>query len=199
MPKQELVFATGNPNKLEEVQLKLQDSYQLLDLKEIGILEEIPENEPTISGNAEAKMRYVVEKTGRDCFSDDTGLEVEALNGEPGVHSARYAGTDKDFEANIDKLLEKMQGISNRKARFITVIALHLEGKEYLFEGVVNGSITTERIGNKGFGYDSVFIPEGYSTSFAQMELSDKNKISHRGLAVGKLADFLQQYQAENK
>ncbi len=190
MQQTELVFATNNAHKLEEVSAMLKD-VRILSLKEIGCTEDIPETAETLEGNALLKARYIVEKYGKNCFSDDTGLEVEALNGAPGVYSARYAGESQNSEANMQKLLVEMAGKSNRKARFRTVIALILDGKEYLFEGEVRGVITEERRGAEGFGYDPVFLPDGYTKTFAELPLSEKNIISHRAKAVAKLIEFL--------
>jgi XTP/dITP diphosphohydrolase len=187
-----LVFATNNPNKLKELQAILGDEFELLGLKDIGCTEEIPEEQPTLEGNARQKAFYVYEKYGYSCFADDTGLEVEALNGEPGVYSARYAGEKKDAGANMNKLLHEMAKINNRKARFRTVISLVIGGKEKQFEGIAEGEITREKHGNSGFGYDPVFLPDEYSKTFAEMELHEKNKISHRGSAVQKLVNHLQ-------
>ena len=187
-----LVFATNNPNKLKELQALLGDKYQLLGLKDIGCLEEIPEEQPDLEGNARQKAFFVYEKYGYSCFADDTGLEVDALNGSPGVYSARYAGESKDAGANMNKLLDEMAKINNRKARFRTVISLVIDGKEKQFEGIAEGEITREKQGDSGFGYDPVFLPDGYSKTFAEMELHDKNKISHRGRAVQKLVQYLQ-------
>ncbi len=187
-----LVFATNNPNKLKELQALVGKKYQLLGLKDIGCFEEIPEEQPTLEGNARQKAFYVYDNYGYSCFADDTGLEVEALNGEPGVYSARYAGEDKDAGANMNKLLHEMAKINNRKARFRTVISLVINGEEKQFEGVAEGEITREKKGDSGFGYDPVFLPEGHSKTFAEMELQDKNKISHRGRAVQKLIQYLQ-------
>lgn len=186
-----IIFATGNRNKLREVQQMTGDGYTLLTPADYGITEDIPETSPTIEGNALQKARYIYERTGADCFADDTGLEIEALGGEPGVYSARYAGESKSSEDNINLVLKKMNGTENRKARFITVIALIYGGKEYLFEGVINGTITTERHGTEGFGYDPVFLPDGYDRTFAEMTLEEKNPISHRGRAIAKLIAFL--------
>jgi XTP/dITP diphosphohydrolase len=163
-----------------------------LSLKEIGCFDDIPETADTLEGNALLKARYVYERFGKDCFADDTGLEVEALNNAPGVYSARYAGTDKDAGANMRKLLDELSDESNRKARFRTVIALIKEGTEYLFEGEVRGTISCEPKGINGFGYDPIFVPENYDKSFAELDLSVKNTISHRANAVKKLVDFLQ-------
>lgn len=186
-----LVFATNNEHKAREINNILDDNIRLLRLCDVNITEEIPEDEPLIEGNALFKARYVHERTGLNVFADDTGLEIEALNGLPGVHSARFAGEEKDSSANIAKVLLMLKGISNRKARFKTVIALVFENKEYLFEGTVNGSIIEEKRGSEGFGYDPVFIPDGGELTFAQMPLSEKNKISHRAIAFEKLKEFL--------
>ncbi len=186
-----IIFATNNAHKLSEVQALLGDAFELVTLKECGITEDIPETAATLEGNALQKARYVFEKTGADCFADDTGLEVEALGGEPGVHSARYATDGHDFAANNRLLLKNLEGQSNRKARFRTVIALILEGKEYLFEGIVEGTIATSESGCEGFGYDPLFVPSGEIVTFAQMSAEAKNAISHRGRAVAKLVNFL--------
>ncbi len=186
-----IIFATNNAHKLSEVQAILGDSFRLLTLKECGITEDIPETAPTLEGNALQKARYIYEKIGADCFADDTGLEVEALGGAPGVHSARYATDGHDFAANNRLLLKNLEGVSNRKARFRTVIALILDGKEYLFEGIVEGSIAEEESGSEGFGYDPLFVPSGEIITFAQMSAEKKNSISHRGRAVAKLVNFL--------
>lgn len=186
----QLVFATNNNNKLQEVQAML-DHIQLLTLKDINCIEDIPETAPTISGNAIQKAEYILNNYKHDNFADDTGLEIEALNGEPGVYSARYAGEEKSAEANMKLVLEKLTGQKNRKARFITVIALQLNGEQHLFEGICNGTITTEKSGEKGFGYDPIFKPEGYDKTFAEMTMEEKSKISHRGKAVQKLIAFL--------
>jgi XTP/dITP diphosphohydrolase len=168
------------------------DKFELVTLRECGITEDIPENEPTLEGNALAKARYVYSRTGLNCFADDTGLEVDALNGEPGVRSARYATDGHDDEANKRLLLERMQGVENRAAQFRTAVALIIDGKEYLFEGIVRGNIATEEHGEGGFGYDPLFFPEGGEKTFAEMSAEAKNEISHRGRAVRKLAEFLQ-------
>lgn len=185
-----LVFATNNRHKIEEVKAILGDRFELVSLAEIGCTEDIPETAETFKGNALMKARYVKQHYGTDCFADDTGLEVDALGGAPGVHSARYAG-NHDSEANIDKLLRELEKYSDRKARFRTVIALILDGEEYLFEGKVEGTIAKERMGEGGFGYDPVFVPDGYSQSFAQLGMEIKNSISHRGRAVSELCKFL--------
>lgn len=187
----ELVFATNNVNKLEEVRSLMGKKIKLLSLNDIGCKEELPETSDTLPGNAFQKAEYIYEKYGKNCFADDTGLEVDVLNGAPGVFSARYAGESKSSEANIEKLLFEMQGKSDRKARFKTVIALIIDGERKSFEGVVDGSILEKNYGSKGFGYDPVFVPEGYASTFAEMDLSEKNKISHRGIAIKKLTDFL--------
>jgi XTP/dITP diphosphohydrolase len=194
-----LVFATNNEHKAREINNILDDNITLLRLCDINILEEIPEDEPLIEGNAIFKARYVHERTGLNVFADDTGLEIEALNGLPGVHSARFAGDNKDSSANIVKVLSMLSGIENRKARFRTVIALIFDNKEYLFEGRINGIIIDEKRGVEGFGYDPVFIPDGKELTFAQMPLSEKNKISHRAIAVGKLKEFLHQQSLKEK
>ena len=186
-----LVFATNNKHKLKEVSEIIGSAYQVVSLSDIGCTDEIPETSLTIEGNALQKSRYIYDKYGVDCFSDDTGLEVEALNGAPGVHSARFAGDQCNSEENIDLLLLKLENSENRKARFRTVISLILGGKEYSFEGIIEGVIAKERNGSGGFGYDSVFIPEGYDSSFASMGDKVKNRISHRGKATEKLCSFL--------
>ena len=188
----ELVFSTNNAHKLGEVQALLESKFALKTLRECGITEDIPETAETLEGNALLKARYVHERTGADCFADDTGLEVEALGGAPGVRSARYAGDEHDFDANNALLLKNLEGESNRKARFRTVIALILDGEEYLFEGIVNGSIIDHMSGTEGFGYDPMFVPEGDTRTFAEMSAEEKNAISHRGRAVQKLVEFLQ-------
>ncbi|MEY1640373.1 non-canonical purine NTP diphosphatase [Tenuifilum osseticum] len=186
-----LVFATNNPHKLKEVQHALGDKFTLVTLNAVGITEEIPEEYDTLQDNALQKARYVYNKTGQNCFADDTGLEVEALNWEPGVYSARYAGEAKNPKDNIRKLLSNLKGVENRKARFRTVIALILNGEEYLFEGVVWGKIIDQERGADGFGYDPIFVPDGFTETFAEMPLSLKNQISHRGKAVEELCKFL--------
>lgn len=186
-----LVFATNNAHKLSEAQAILGTKVEIVTLAECGITEDIPEDQPTIEGNALQKAHYVYGKSATNCFADDTGLEVEALNGAPGVHSARYATDGHDFEANIDLLLKNLQGATNRKARFKTVVALIIDGKEYTFEGIINGKIIESRAGVGGFGYDSVFVPDGYEQTFAEMSPELKNIISHRALAMEKLNDFV--------
>ena len=189
----DLVFATNNQHKLKELQAILGDEFRLLSLKDIGCEEEIPEEQETLEGNASQKSYFIYNKYGYNCFADDTGLEIEALSGEPGVYSARYAGEEKSAEANMRKVLEKMAKINHRKARFRTVISLILNGKEQLFEGIVDGTILTEKHGEAGFGYDPIFQPDGFKQTFAEMELSEKNKISHRGRAVQKLVAYLKE------
>ena len=186
-----IVFATGNPHKIQEVNQMLGGQFEVMGLKGIGCYEDIPETSPTIEGNALQKARYVFEKYGANCFSEDTGLEITALNGEPGVLSARYAGEVKDPEANIDMVLEKLTDQVDRSARFKTIIALIINGKEYTFEGICNGSIRTEKSGGGGFGYDPIFQPNGFETTFAEMSAAEKNAVSHRGKAVEKLVAFL--------
>lgn len=186
-----LVFATANQNKAREIQSLILDSIEILSLTDINCLEEIPETQATIEGNASQKAFYVFEKFNYNCFADDTGLEIEALNGLPGVLSARYAGESKNANDNMDKILSEMEGIGNRKARFKTIISLVINGKELQFEGIVNGTILSEKRGSSGFGYDPIFLPNGGSKSFAEMELSEKNTISHRAIAVNKLVEYL--------
>ncbi|RUA34121.1 MAG: non-canonical purine NTP pyrophosphatase [Bacteroidetes bacterium] len=186
-----ICFATNNSNKIKEVALLLEDEIQLLGLKDIGCTEELREDQSTLEGNAEQKARYVFEKYNINCFADDTGLEVEALNNEPGVFSARFAGPQRSDEDNMALLSERLNSSENRKARFRTVICAFIDDQKYFFEGVVNGEITKEHNGDKGFGYDPIFIPTGYSQTFAQMSTEEKNKISHRSIAVRKLVDFL--------
>ncbi len=187
----ELLFATNNLHKLAELKKITGKNIHLKSLADIKCEEEIPETGNTLEANASQKSFYIFNKYNINCFSDDTGLEIEALNNEPGVYSARYAGEDKDAVKNMQKVLKKMKGISNRKARFRTVISLIIDKKEYLFEGIVNGKIEESPSGMKGFGYDPIFTPDGYTCTFAEMELSEKNKISHRARAVQKLVDFL--------
>lgn len=191
--KHKLVFATNNRHKLEEVKSVVGDNFEIISLKDIGCTEDIEETGNTLEENALIKARYIKEKYGYDCFGDDTGLEVEVLNNAPGVYSARYAGDNHDSEANKAKLLREMDGEKNRNARFRTVIALLLNGKEHLFEGNINGLITEEERGNSGFGYDPVFVPDGYQQTFAELGDDVKNTISHRALATNRLCEFLQQ------
>ena len=187
----ELVFATNNMHKLAELQAILGERIKLLSLNDIGCFDEIPEEQETLEGNASQKAFYVFNKFGYNCFADDTGLEIDALNGEPGVYSARYAGDEKSAEANMDKVLAGLFKIKNRNARFRTVISLVIDGNEKQFEGVVDGEILTEKRGKSGFGYDPIFQPAGFLQTFAEMNLTDKNKISHRGRAVEKLILYL--------
>jgi XTP/dITP diphosphohydrolase len=193
-----IVFATNNQHKLKEIMSILGNSFTLMSLKDINIDEDIPEDEPLLEGNALFKARYIHKITGMNVFADDTGLEIDALNGLPGVHSARFAGEDKNPSANIEKVLSLLGTADNRKARFRTVIALIFEKKEYLFEGVVTGTIISEKRGIEGFGYDPVFIPDGKSQTFAEMALQEKNKISHRARAFQKLKEFLYQHTLSN-
>jgi XTP/dITP diphosphohydrolase len=186
-----IVFATGNSNKLKEITYAV-DGFEIVGLTDLDITEEIPETGTTLKENALQKARYVYDKTGLSCFSDDTGLEIDALNNRPGVYSAMYAGADCSAENNMQKVLKELSGIRNRKAKFKTVIALILNGEEYFFEGDVNGEILQEKKGSDGFGYDPIFKPEGHKETFAQMSIDLKNKISHRGLAVKKLVAFLE-------
>ncbi len=191
--KRKLVFATNNAHKLEEVAAILGNQVELLSLNDIGCQTDIPETAETLEGNALLKASYIFKNYHLDCFADDTGLEVEALNGAPGVYSARYAGGEgHDSQANMVKLLHELEGKENRKAQFRTAISLILDGKEYLFEGVIKGEIIKEKHGDSGFGYDPIFKPEGYNKTFAELGNEIKNKISHRALAVQKLYEFLQ-------
>ena len=190
MKVNKIVFATGNPNKLKEVNSAI-SGFEIIGLRDVKITEEIPETGFTLKENALQKAKYVYDKTGLDCFSDDTGLEIEALNNRPGVYSAMYAGPSCDAENNMQKVLKQLGESTNRKAQFKTVIALILEGEEYFFEGLVNGVILKEKTGVDGFGYDPIFRPLGYKKSFAEMSIGQKNEISHRGLAVKKLVKFL--------
>ena len=193
MIKRKLVFATNNAHKLEEVAAILGDQVELLSLNDIGCQADIPETAETLEGNALLKSSYIYKNYHLDCFADDTGLEVEALNGAPGVYSARYAGGEgHDAQANMLKLLHELDGKENRKAQFRTAISLILDGKEYFFEGVIKGEIIKEKRGDSGFGYDPVFMPEGYDRTFAELGNDIKNQISHRALAVPKLCEFLQ-------
>lgn len=186
-----IVFATNNKNKISEVQALIPNHIKLLSLEDINCQEDIPETQNTISGNALQKAEYVKTHYGYDCFADDTGLEVEALNGAPGVFSARYAGTQKNANDNMQKLLFELQGKTNRSAQFKTVIALHLNGQTHTFTGICEGEITHNKHGEKGFGYDPIFRPKGYQETFAQMDLSLKNTIGHRGKAISQLIHFL--------
>ena len=186
-----LVFATNNQHKLEEVTKIISNDFELLSLKDINSFEDIPETQDTIEGNASQKAFYIYEKYNLNCFADDTGIEIEALNGEPGVYSARYAGENCSFEDNVQKVLKKLEEKSNRKAQFKTIISLIIEGQEYQFEGIIKGTILKEKKGNSGFGYDPIFQPEGYNETFAELPSVEKDRISHRGIATKKLAEFL--------
>ena len=187
-----LVFASNNKNKIQEIQALVPNIIQIVSLEEIGCIEDIPETADTIEGNAILKANYVTEKYGFDCFADDTGLEVDALNGAPGVYSARYAGEQKDANDNMNKLLSELSDKKNRKANFKTVIALNLNGKQNLFTGIINGKIIEEKIGTNGFGYDPIFVADGYEKTFAELTMEEKSTISHRGIAVKELILFLQ-------
>lgn len=187
----QLVFATNNLNKLKEVQALIPSHIKLLSLKDIGCFEDVPETQSTIEGNAKQKAEYIKQHYGYDCFADDTGLEVDALNNEPGVYSARYAGKQRNAEDNMNKLLENLASIEKRKAQFKTVIALHLNGALTTFTGICKGKITTVKKGEQGFGYDPIFKPDGYEQTFAEMDLATKNSIGHRGKAVNQLVSFL--------
>lgn len=186
-----LCFATNNAHKLSEIRAMLRENLTIVSLADIGCFEDLAETQPTLEGNSLQKAAYVYEQYAISVFADDTGLEIEALHGEPGVVSARYAGPERDHEANISLVLQKLAGKPNRAARFRTVITLIVEGNIRRFEGIVKGRITSERKGTAGFGYDPVFVPEGYECTFAEMEVTEKNAISHRGRAVRKLTDFL--------
>lgn len=189
-----LVFATNNPHKVTEIKAALPDSFTIINLQDLQFSEEIPETHDTLEENASEKAWHIFKRFGLDCFADDTGLEIEALNGAPGVYSARYAGPGCTFNDNVKKVLQELEGISNRNARFRTIISLIIQGKESRFEGVVSGKIAAKTSGSGGFGYDPIFIPDGYTATFAEIPLHEKNKISHRGLAVQKLCEFLNNY-----
>ena len=189
----EIIFATNNAHKLSEVQALLGDKFHLVTLRDCGITEDIPETADTLEGNASQKSHYLYDRVGKNCFADDTGLEVEVLGGAPGVRSARYATDGHDFEANNRLLLKNLEGEANRKARFRTVISLILDGEEHLFEGIVEGRITESAAGCGGFGYDPLFVPDGYDCTFAEMSADEKNAISHRGRAVQELVEFLKE------
>lgn len=186
-----LVFATNNLHKLKEVQEMLSNTIEVLSLKDIGCFEDVEETETTLEGNARLKADHITNNYGYDCFADDTGLEVDALNGKPGVFSARYGGEHGNSEKNMQKLLKELHGKANRKAQFRTAVALNLENKQYLFEGICEGEILEKKTGTEGFGYDPIFKPTEASKSFAEMNSEEKNKISHRGIAIQKLVDFL--------
>lgn len=194
-----IVFATNNPNKLKEIQALMPKGVQILSLKDIGCNEDIPETGETLEANAFQKAHYLKEHYGYDCFADDTGLEIEALNGAPGVYSARYAGPQRSAADNMTKILTELDGKSHRAAQFRTAIALILNGEEHLFEGCVNGHISKTKLGEQGFGYDPIFIPENEDRSFAQMSMDEKGAISHRGKAVKKLINFLVKYSIRAK
>jgi len=186
-----ILFATNNAHKLAEVAAVLGPSYELTTPRDCGVTEEIPETQPTLEGNASQKAHYLYERTGLDCFADDTGLEVAALGGAPGVHSARYASDGHDFAANNRLLLARLEGVADRRARFRTVISLLLDGEEHRFEGIVEGRIIERERGTEGFGYDPLFVPDGSDRTFAEMSAEEKNAVSHRARAVRKLADYL--------
>lgn len=186
-----LVFASNNKNKIKEIQLLVPSTIQILSLEDIGCTEEIPETAYTIEGNAILKANYVTEKYGYDCFADDSGLEVDALNGEPGVFSARYAGEPKNDDNNMNKLLSNLKDKTNRKANFKTVICLNYKGQQHLFTGIINGKIIDEKIGTNGFGYDPIFVANDYTKTFAELSIEEKSNISHRGIAVKQLIEFL--------
>jgi len=186
-----LVFASNNKNKIKEIQLLVPTFIQILSLEDIGCTEEIPETTDTIEGNSILKANYVTEKYGYDCFADDSGLEVDALNGEPGVFSARYAGEPKNDDNNMNKLLSNLKDKTNRKANFKTVICLNYKGKQHLFTGIINGKIIDEKIGDNGFGYDPIFVANDYTKTFAELSIEEKSNISHRGIAVKQLIEFL--------
>jgi len=195
-----IIFASNNKHKVKEINSLLGDSFSLLSLNDINISEDIPEDEDFLEGNALSKARYVHNVTGMNVFADDTGLEIDALDGLPGVHSARFAGEKKDSVANIEKVLSLLGDTKNRKARFRTVIALIIENQEYLFKGIVPGTITSEKRGTEGFGYDPVFIPDGKKKTFAEMKLHEKNSVSHRARAFEKLREFLNHHTlSDNK
>ena len=193
-----LIFASNNEHKIREIRSILGNSFTLVSLSDMNVKEDIPEDEPLLEGNALYKARYIHKVTGMNVFADDTGLEIEDLNGLPGVHSARFAGDNKDSLANIEKVLTMLGNSKNRSARFRTVIALIFENKEYLFEGIVPGTIIEEKKGAEGFGYDPIFIPEGKTQTFAEMDLPEKNKISHRARAFEKLRKFIDQNSPSN-
>ena len=186
-----IVFASNNKNKIHEIQSMLPESIQIVSLESIGCFEEIPETADTIEGNAILKANYITQKYGLDCFADDTGLEVDSLDGQPGVYSARYAGEQRNADDNMNKLLEQLLDKPNRNAQFKTVIALNLKGKQHLFTGIASGEITLEKMGTGGFGYDPIFKPNGYENTFAELSLEVKNEISHRGKATKALLEFL--------
>lgn len=187
----QLVFATNNPNKIKEVQSMIPEEIKLLSLSDIGCLEDVPETQTTIKGNAIQKAEYIKSTYGYDCFADDTGLEIEALNGEPGVYSARYAGEQRNADDNMNKILANLENIQNRNAQFKTVIALHLNGQLITFTGICEGNITSSKHGENGFGYDPIFKAKGFEKTFAEISLEEKNRIGHRGKAMKQLVDYL--------
>ena len=189
-----IVIATNNNNKFQEIREMLPKSIELVSLKDIGCTEDIPETSDTLEGNAALKTIHVLENYGFDCFADDTGLEVDALDGAPGVYAARYAGENVTYDDNVNKMLSEMKGKEDRAAQFRTVVSLKIDGMEYFFEGICRGEITTEKFGVGGFGYDPIFKPEGYNITFSEMSSEEKAKISHRGIAVRKLVEFLEEY-----
>ena len=189
-----LVFATNNPNKLKEVQKMLPNTIKLLSLRDINCFDEIDETEMSLEGNAKLKSNYITQKYGYNCFADDTGLEVESLDGKPGVYSARFAGEPSNSENNMQKLLTELKNKSNRNAQFRTIISLHINNATFIFEGICKGSILENKQGEKGFGYDPIFKPENHTVSFAEMSSEEKNIISHRGIAIKKLVNFLSAY-----
>lgn len=189
----ELVFATQNKHKLIEIQQAVGNHFKITSLFDLNYIEDIPETGKTLMENALQKANFVYLNFGKDCFADDTGLEIDALNGEPGVFSARYAGDGRSFEDNMNKVLENLKDKTNRKAKFKTVIALIYKEKKYFFEGVVNGTITTDKKGSEGFGYDPIFLPDGYDKTYAELSLEEKNEMSHRAIATKKLIEFLKQ------
>jgi XTP/dITP diphosphohydrolase len=193
MNKLKLVFATNNANKLKEVQAML-TNFEIVSLADINCFDDIPETSNTLEGNAFLKANYITEKFGLNCFADDTGLEVEALNNEPGVFSARYAGPENNSEANMKKLLNELGDNQNRTAQFRTAVALNIQGKQFIFEGICKGTILTKKQGDSGFGYDPIFMPNGYTKSFAEMDMIEKGNISHRGKAIQKLVTFLNEH-----
>ena len=194
----DIIFATQNPNKVQEVQSQLKKSFNIVSLLDIGYTQELEETKETLEGNALQKARFVNEKFSKNCFADDTGLEVIALDSAPGVYSARYAGEEKSFEKNMAKVLSELSGVKNREAQFRTVIACIFNGQEFLFEGICRGIITKNKRGEKGFGYDPIFLPEGYEQTFAEMPMSLKTRISHRAKAVSMFADFLNERELAN-
>ena len=194
----ELIMATQNKNKVKEINALLPASIQVKTLEEIGCLEEIPETQETLEGNAFQKAQFVADKYGVNCFADDTGLEIDALKGEPGVYSARYAGPEKKADDNMNLVLNKLEGVADRKARFRTVIALIIDGVETVFEGIAEGEITKEKSGQEGFGYDPIFRPTGYKETFSELTMKEKNEISHRGRAVKKLVEHLSKLQEKS-